>query len=155
MNSKILIAAAGCAGLIASLALVPVAAQAQNVITRNGSYYVRCYDCGRVVQVETLISQGDNHQVAGTILGGVVGGLLGNQVGGGRGRTLATIAGAVGGGYAGNRIGQGGQNTTYVIRIRMADGNIQRVQVPDAQGIRDGDIVRVDSKGQISIVSQR
>ena len=74
---------------------------------------------------------------------------------GGRGKTLATIAGAVGGGYAGNRIGQGGQNTVYVIHIRMADGNTQRVQVQDAQGIRDGDIVRVDSKGNISVVAQR
>jgi uncharacterized protein YcfJ len=34
----------------------------------------------------------------------VVGGLLGNQVGGGKGKTLATIAGAVGGGYLGNEI---------------------------------------------------
>ena len=37
-------------------------------------------------------------------VGAVVGGLLGNQVGGGRGKTLATIAGAVGGGYLGNEI---------------------------------------------------
>lgn len=46
----------------------------------------------------------DQHQIAGTAIGAVVGGLLGNQVGGGKGRTLATVAGAVGGGYAGNRI---------------------------------------------------
>ena len=152
--NKTLIAIAGIASIAGALACAaPV--QAQNVITRNGSYYVRCYDCGRVIQVETLISQGANHQVAGTIIGGVVGGLLGHQVGGGRGKTLATIAGAVGGGYAGNRIGQGGQNTVYVIHIRMADGNTQRVQVQDAQGIRDGDIVRVDSKGNIAVVAQR
>ena len=37
-------------------------------------------------------------------VGAVVGGLLGNQVGGGRGKTLATIAGAVGGGFLGNEI---------------------------------------------------
>lgn len=46
----------------------------------------------------------DQHRIAGTAIGAVVGGLLGNQVGGGKGRTLATVAGAVGGGYAGNRI---------------------------------------------------
>ena len=43
----------------------------------------------------------------GSMLGGqgCLGGLLcGNQVGGGKGNTLATVAGAVGGGYAGNRI---------------------------------------------------
>jgi uncharacterized protein YcfJ len=37
-------------------------------------------------------------------LGAVVGGLIGNQVGGGKGRTVATIAGAVGGAYVGNEI---------------------------------------------------
>ncbi len=39
----------------------------------------------------------DTHQIAGTAIGAVAGGLLGNQVGGGKGRTLATVAGAVGG----------------------------------------------------------
>ena len=34
--------------------------------------------------------------------GAVIGGLLGNQVGGGRGKTLATIAGVIGGGMLGN-----------------------------------------------------
>jgi len=46
----------------------------------------------------------DEHRIAGTAIGAVAGGLLGNQVGGGKGKTLATVAGAVGGGYAGNRI---------------------------------------------------
>ncbi len=152
--NKALLALAGMT-LITSAMAMAAPVQAQSVITRNGAFYVRCYDCGRVVRVETLISQGANHQIAGTILGGVVGGLLGNQVGGGRGKTLATIAGAVGGGYAGNRIGQGRQNTVYVIHVRMANGSTQRVQVQDASGIRDGDIVRVDNQGNITVVSQR
>ncbi len=46
----------------------------------------------------------DQHQIAGTAIGAVAGGLLGNQVGGGKGKTLATVAGAVGGGYAGKKI---------------------------------------------------
>lgn len=46
----------------------------------------------------------DEHNLVGTAIGAVAGGLLGNQVGGGKGKTLATVAGAVGGGYAGNRI---------------------------------------------------
>ena len=61
----------------------------------------------------------DQHQLLGTAIGAVAGGLLGNQVGGGRGRTLTTVAGAVGGGYAGNRIEasrQQGQVTTSVQR---------------------------------------
>jgi uncharacterized protein YcfJ len=40
----------------------------------------------------------------GIAAGAVIGGLLGNQVGDGRGRTLATVAGAVGGGYFGNEV---------------------------------------------------
>ena len=61
----------------------------------------------------------DQHQIAGTAIGAIAGGLLGNQVGGGKGKTLATVAGAVGGGYAGNRIEahqQRGQVTTSVER---------------------------------------
>ncbi|WP_426690055.1 glycine zipper 2TM domain-containing protein [Rhodanobacter ginsengiterrae] len=61
----------------------------------------------------------DEHRIAGTAIGAVVGGLLGNQVGGGKGKTLATVAGAVGGGYAGNRIQaskQHGQVTSSVER---------------------------------------
>ena len=61
----------------------------------------------------------DQHQLVGTALGAVAGGLLGNQIGGGKGRTLATVAGAVGGGYAGNRIEanrQQGQVTSSVER---------------------------------------
>jgi uncharacterized protein YcfJ len=52
----------------------------------------------------------DQHQVVGSVLGAVAGGLLGNQVGAGRGRTLATVAGAVGGGYAGNKVQEHMQN---------------------------------------------
>lgn len=61
----------------------------------------------------------DQHRIAGTAIGAVAGGLLGNQIGGGKGKTLATVAGAVGGGYAGNRIEasrQKGQVTTSVER---------------------------------------
>lgn len=43
-----------------------------------------------------------NYMAIGT--GAVVGGLIGNQVGNGRGRTLATVAGVIGGGLLGNQI---------------------------------------------------
>jgi uncharacterized protein YcfJ len=52
----------------------------------------------------------DQHQIAGTAIGAVAGGLLGNQVGGGKGRTLATVAGAVAGGYAGKKIQENRQH---------------------------------------------
>ena len=59
----------------------------------------------------------DEHRIVGTAIGAVAGGLLGNQIGGGKGKTLATVAGAVGGGYAGNRIQASRQhaNTTSTV----------------------------------------
>ncbi|MFC4763051.1 glycine zipper 2TM domain-containing protein [Dyella koreensis] len=56
----------------------------------------------------------DEHQIAGTAIGAVAGGLLGNQIGGGKGRTLATVAGAVGGGYAGHEIQKNRQENNMV-----------------------------------------
>lgn len=58
----------------------------------------------REVQVQKKAPVQDEHRVAGTVIGGVAGGLLGNQIGGGRGKTVATVAGAAGGAYAGNQI---------------------------------------------------
>ena len=45
----------------------------------------------------------DQHQVGGTVAGAAVGGIIGNQVGSGRGKTVATAAGAAAGGYIGNK----------------------------------------------------
>lgn len=64
----------------------------------------------------------DQHQIAGTAIGAVAGGLLGNQIGGGKGRTLATVAGAVGGGYAGHEIQERRQETnTVTSTVRKCD----------------------------------
>ncbi|MHA6205052.1 glycine zipper 2TM domain-containing protein [Dyella soli] len=59
----------------------------------------------------------DSHQIAGMAIGGVAGGLLGNQIGGGKGRTLATVAGAAGGAYAGKKVQENQQaKNTHVER---------------------------------------
>lgn len=60
----------------------------------------------------------DQHQIAGTAIGAVAGGLLGNQVGGGKGRTLATVAGAVGGGYAGHEIQKNHQENNVTSSVQ-------------------------------------
>jgi uncharacterized protein YcfJ len=60
----------------------------------------------------------DEHRIAGTAIGAVAGGLLGNQIGGGKGKTLATVAGAVGGGYAGNRIQANRQHARVSSEVR-------------------------------------
>ena len=61
----------------------------------------------------------DQHRIAGTAIGAVVGGLLGNQVGGGKGKTLATVAGAVGGGYAGNKIEEHNQKAQVTTSVEQ------------------------------------
>lgn len=61
----------------------------------------------------------DKHQIAGTTAGAAVGGVLGNQIGDGRGKTVATAAGAVAGGLIGNKMQeqhQSGKTTTTTER---------------------------------------
>lgn len=94
-----------------------VDATAQQAAGQNGAKYARVVSVTPVRDQATAPQQvchdevvtqhkpvQDTHQIAGTAIGAVAGGLLGNQVGGGKGRTLATVAGAVGGGYAGHEI---------------------------------------------------
>lgn len=44
----------------------------------------------------------NDHNIVGTVGGGVLGGLVGNQFGKGTGKTVATVGGAAGGAYLGN-----------------------------------------------------
>lgn len=71
------------------------------------------------VQVKQINSS-DTHRVAGTAIGAVAGGVLGNQVGGGKGKTLATVGGAVAGGVVGNQVQKAHQddNATYTTERR-------------------------------------
>lgn len=66
----------------------------------------------------------DQHQIAGTAIGAVAGGLLGNQIGGGKGRTLATVAGAIGGGYAGHEIQKNRQENNVVSSTQRRCNNV-------------------------------
>jgi uncharacterized protein YcfJ len=73
----------------------------------------------------------DQNRIAGTALGAVVGGLLGNQVGGGRGKTVATVAGAAAGGYAGNKtqehMQEGDTYTTTEQRCRTVTDSEEKI----------------------------
>lgn len=84
----------------------------------------------------------DEHQLAGTAIGAVAGGLLGNQIGGGKGRTLATVAGAVGGGYAGNKVQEGMQErdtyTTTQTRCNTVNDISDKVVGYDVRYSLDG-----------------
>lgn len=102
-----------------------------------------CSSCGRVESVQAIQHEAKPSGV-GVVAGAVLGGVLGNQVGGGKGRTLATVAGAVGGGYAGNEVEKRSRSTTsYQVRVRMEDGSIRTFPYAQQPGWNAGDRVRV------------
>ena len=142
-----------------ALATTPMAqAQSSNpqggVLVRSDGIYLRCDQCGTVQSIEHTVTQGSGHGTAGAVIGAIAGGVLGNQVGKGKGRKLATVGGAVGGGFAGHAIGNrtGNGNDAWIVHLKMGNGTVTSVQVADATGIREGDIVQVDANGNITRV---
>jgi outer membrane lipoprotein SlyB len=102
-----------------------------------------CTNCGVISGIRQVAQEGQGSGL-GVIAGGLLGGLLGNQVGNGKGRTLATIAGAVGGGYVGNRVEKSQRETlAYQISVRMEDGSDQVVESSSAPSWRTGDHVKL------------
>ena len=81
------------------LATGALASAPQAVAQTHRSQHQVCRD----VETKQIQSKDDNRLI-GTGVGAVAGGLLGNQVGGGKGKTLATVGGAVAGGYVGNQV---------------------------------------------------
>ena len=82
----------------------------------------QCQGCGKVVDVEVVEKKGEGSAL-GLIGGGVAGALLGNQIGAGRGKTLATIAGAAGGAYAGKKVEENVTSTNvWQVSVRFDDG---------------------------------
>ena len=128
-------------------------ASAQNghgVLVRSDGIYLRCDRCGTVEGIEQNISKGGGHGTAGAVVGAIAGGVLGNQVGKGKGKKLATAGGAVGGGLAGHAIGNRGSQQSWLVRVKMGNGSFMNVQVKDASSLRQGDLVEVDSNGNIT-----
>ncbi|MEI7038219.1 glycine zipper 2TM domain-containing protein [Fulvimonas yonginensis] len=139
----------------ASMAQAQSTSPQSGVLVRSDGIYLRCDQCGTVESIEHTVTQGGGHGTAGAILGAVAGGVLGNQVGKGKGRKLATVGGAVGGGFAGHAIGNrtGNGNDAWIVHLKMGNGTTTTsVQVADATGIREGDIVQVDANGNITRV---
>ncbi len=100
MNKSMFFVAAFALGLPA-LASSPLQAQSRD--------HQRRHQVCENVRVKHNGSK-DDHRLIGTGVGAVAGGLLGNQVGGGKGKTLATVGGAVAGGYVGNRVQKNAQD---------------------------------------------
>jgi len=149
-----LAAALALAGAPAIQAQSSYSSTQSGVLVRSDGIYLRCDQCGTVQSIEHTVAQGSGHGTAGAVLGAIAGGVLGNQVGKGKGRKLATVGGAVGGGFAGHAIGNrtGNGNDAWIVHLKMSNGTTTSVQVADASGVREGDIVQVDADGNITRV---
>jgi len=81
----------------------------------------------------------------GTIAGAVIGGVVGNQIGAGRGNTVATVAGAAGGAYVGHELEKRQRSDAYKINVRMEDGSYLAVVQETNSDFRVGDRVRLSN----------
>lgn len=105
--------------------------------------HAQCASCGVVESVREVEAKGEGSGL-GAVGGAVVGGLLGNQIGSGRGRSLATVAGAVGGVVAGNEIEKRVKSSKhYEVAVRLDDGTRRVVSEANAPAWRQGDHVRI------------
>jgi len=101
-----------------------------------------CATCGVVESVREVQVKGEGTGL-GAVAGGVLGGVVGHQMGGGDGKKALTVLGAVGGGVAGHEVEKRARaNTTYEVRVRMADGTLRTVS--SAQALKAGTRVNVD-----------
>ena len=141
ISNRLTARAALIAALVAAGAM-PFAAQAAP--DHHAHAQAECRNCGTVVSNHTYKREPERASGVGGVGGAVVGGLLGNQVGSGRGRTLATVAGAVGGAYAGNRVERNMKAETYTdVRVKMAVGGYRTFSEKGAPRFHNGERVRV------------
>lgn len=150
MKSNLLFSSALVIALGLGSVSVAHAQSGNGVLVRPDGIYVRCDRCGTVEGIEQNISKGGGHGTAGAVVGAIAGGVLGNQIGKGKGKALATAGGAVGGGFAGHAIGNKGSQHSWLVRVKMGNGSYMNVQVADASGLRQGDLVEVDGTGNIT-----
>jgi len=141
-------------GLLAALALAGCAGMDSppNAPYGSAASQSNAYTGYGVVQSIELVRQENSGNTGssvglGTIAGAVVGGIVGNQVGAGRGNTVATVAGAAGGAYVGHELENRKTQTTdaYKITVRMEDGSYQSLIQNSNGNLRVGDRVRVEN----------
>jgi outer membrane lipoprotein SlyB len=114
------------------------------VAQRNPASHL-CADCGVIESTRAVKSKGEGTGI-GAVGGAVVGGLIGNQVGAGRGNTVATAIGAVGGAVAGNEVEKRVKSTTgYEVTVRLDDGSSRVVNEANPSAWHPGDRVKIVS----------
>ncbi len=104
-----------------------------------------CPSCGVVESIKLVELKGEGSG-AGAVAGGVLGAVVGNEIGAGRGKTLATVAGAAGGAYAGNEVEKNVKKSTYFrITVRMNNGGVRTITQKTDPGFKSGDSVRIEN----------
>jgi outer membrane lipoprotein SlyB len=97
-----------------------------------------------VIESTRKVSSKGEGSGIGAVGGAVVGGLLGNQVGAGRGNTVATAIGAVGGAMAGNEVEKRVKATqSYEVTVRLDDGSRRVISEANAPAWHAGDRVKI------------
>lgn len=113
-----------------------------------------CNDCGRVVSVQQVTTQGKTSGV-GAVVGGVGGAVIGNQFGSGTGRTAMTVAGAAGGAYVGNRVEKSRKTKKkWVVSVDMESGGRKSFNYSRKPEFREGDNVMVRDGKLLLVVKQ-
>lgn len=108
-----------------------------------------CDGCGKVVDVAMVEKKGEGSAL-GLIGGGVAGALLGNQIGAGRGKTLATIAGAAGGAYAGKKVEENVTSTNvWQVSVRFDNGEEASYEFDHDPNFAAGDRVKKSGKSVV------
>ena len=154
MKSHLLIAAA----LTASLAAACTTTTPRSTYippSSSSTYYppattgTRCYDCGQIVRIETVVGARQNSR-AGAVLGGVVGAVAGHEIADDDDQSeqnTAAVVGAVGGAVAGNAIENRMIAETYDVHVRMEDGRVLIFNRNSLSGgVREGAYVRVSGR---------
>lgn len=130
-------------------ATIPASAPTTAVTNPSTSITAGCTDCGQVLAVDLVRTEGKSSPL-GMIAGGVAGAVLGHQVGGGKGKKLATIAGAAGGAYAGHKIAENmNASQHWVVRVRYPNGEERHYSYDQEPGLRVGQQVRPGGKGVV------
>ena len=100
-------------------------------------------ECGTIESMREIEKQGDGTGL-GAVAGGLTGLIVGKQLGNGKGQNVGALLGAAGGAYAGHQIEKGTRsNKSYEVYVRMEDGSMRTVAMPQAPTWRTGERVRI------------
>ena len=135
--------------VLASTGVANAQTASNGLLEREDGVYLRCAMCGTIDSITQNVGNQSGGSAGATIAGSVVGGLVGNRVGGGRGRRAATVAGVAAGGAIGNSASSNNQPSRSTVRVNLGRGSFMNVSVDDASDLRVGDMVEVDSNGNV------